>query len=156
VVTGTLVFEGDARVAAYVVGDQDWLRQRPSPAPAGAAKKPHVVAAPVATPPARPKLGFKEQRELATLPARIEKLEAEPEALHARMADPAFHRGASADITAAGARLEEVESDRLPGALGGAGDSGGGPARVAVRGATARPGSTPSEGCIHRSVAAIT
>ena len=33
VVTSTLVFEGDGRVQEYVGGYEDWLRQRPEPAP---------------------------------------------------------------------------------------------------------------------------
>ena len=109
VVTSTLVFEDGGRVAEYVGGYDDWLRQRPS------------VSAPVAataTPARKPepdksaktaKRSFKEQRELETLPKTIEALEAEQRDLHARMADADFYRQDSAVINAAQARLQELE-----------------------------------------------
>jgi ATP-binding cassette subfamily F protein uup len=81
VVTRTLAFEGGGRVAEYVGGYSDWLRQRPAPV-AVAATRPAVRAAeaPVVVPPpvaATQALSPKEKRELQELPARIEKLEAE-------------------------------------------------------------------------------
>lgn len=47
------------------------------------------------------RLGYKEQRELAELPARIEQLETELAALDARMLEPAFYQQPAATITAA-------------------------------------------------------
>jgi ATP-binding cassette subfamily F protein uup len=116
VVTSTLVMEGNGRVGEYVGGHADWLRQRRPPgeaAPAPARAEP-VPAAPVAAAPvpaSRRRLGYKESRELAELPARIESLEKEIAALHARAADPAFYRSPPADIAAHQARLAAATAE---------------------------------------------
>jgi len=57
------------------------------------------------------KLGFKEKRELETLPARIEALEGELAAMQARLADPAFYRQGGADIAASRDRLADLETE---------------------------------------------
>jgi ATP-binding cassette subfamily F protein uup len=57
------------------------------------------------------KLGYKETRELAELPARIEALEQEQEALHASLADPALYQGDGGAVVAARARLAALEAD---------------------------------------------
>lgn len=110
VVTSTLVFEGGGVVTEYVGGYDDWLRQRnrPGASKSSRASRPPRPAAPQIRPPAR-KLGYKEQRELASLPGRIEELEAQREALHARMQDPAFYKQGNDEIIAARARLDEVQ-----------------------------------------------
>ena len=112
VVTSTLVFEGDGLVRDYVGGYEDWLRQRPS-APVAESKAPAAGPAPVVAdgkrPPAR--LGFKETRELAELPARIETLEQEQQTLQERLADPALYQGDGSAAAQARARLAELESD---------------------------------------------
>jgi ABC transport system ATP-binding/permease protein len=115
VVTSTLVFEGQGRVAEYVGGYGDWLRQRP--APQAGAPAPAVGPAPAPTP-TKPtpqgvarKLGFNEQRELAQLPARIEALEAEQADLHGAVADSDFYRQEPAAITATLERLEALQAE---------------------------------------------
>ena len=57
------------------------------------------------------RLSNKERAELAALPARIEKLEAEQAALNARLADPAFFRTGGADVARSTARLDELERE---------------------------------------------
>ncbi|BCU05956.1 ribosomal protection-like ABC-F family protein [Allochromatium tepidum] len=116
VVTGTLVFEGDGVVRDYVGGYEDWLRQRPRPAePAPAAKSstPATRAAESKSKPKRTsdKLSFKETRELAELPGRIESLEQEQSDLHARLADPALYQGDGAEVVTVKARLEAVDAE---------------------------------------------
>jgi ATP-binding cassette subfamily F protein uup len=109
VVSSTLVFEGDGRVREYVGGYSDWLRQRPAAVATTTAKSAAPSASPAATPPAatpadsapKKRLGYKEQRELAELPARIEQLETDLAALDARMLEPAFYQQPAATITAA-------------------------------------------------------
>ena len=106
VVSSTLVFEGDGRVREYVGGYSDWLRQRREPAAMSTAPQAVTAAvastnAPAATPPANRKRSFKDQRELAELPARIEQLETALAALDARMLEPAFYQQPAAAITAA-------------------------------------------------------
>jgi ATP-binding cassette subfamily F protein uup len=108
VVTSTIAFEGEGRVAEYVGGYDDWLRQRPLPEKALAVPKP---ARPKAASERPRRLTFKERQELEELPGRIEDLEAEQTALHGRMADPAFYREQGEEVPAAMARLEEVDAE---------------------------------------------
>ena len=107
VVTSTLVFEhGDLN--SYVGGYQDWLRQRTEPKREKTVKA--AKQAPAEKPaPARKKLSYKDQRELEQLPARIEQLEADLDAVQTRMSDPDFYKGEPADISAAQARQSELE-----------------------------------------------
>jgi ATP-binding cassette subfamily F protein uup len=57
------------------------------------------------------KLSFKEQKELETLPKRIEDLETEQQQIQATMADPNFYRENGKKVTAYKARLEIVERE---------------------------------------------
>jgi ABC transport system ATP-binding/permease protein len=95
VVTSTLVFEGDGRIAEYVGGYEDWLRQKErlkKVLPPERAVVKEKVAEPKA-PSVKPKtLSNKERRELEEFPALIEKLEAEQEALGKRLYDPELYR----------------------------------------------------------------
>jgi ATP-binding cassette subfamily F protein uup len=102
------VFEGDGRVEEYVGGYNDWLRQRQQVASA-ATSSPAVPTLRSASPPARKKLSFKEQRELDELPQRIEKLEAEQAALQVRIASPDFYKEPADVITRALARVDELK-----------------------------------------------
>ena len=110
VVTSTLVFEGDGRVAEYVGGYSDWLRQRPPPEPVRVPAANAAPAKPRPKPAAR-KLGYREQRELAELPKRIEALEAEQAELHAALADPARYRDGGDGARDLAARLRGVEAE---------------------------------------------
>ena len=121
VVTSSLVMEGNGRVGDYVGGYTDWLRQRPIAqriaAAAGSAPRltpqaaPNPQAAALAAEPARRKLSYKEQRELADLPVRIEVLDTEIAALTAQIQDPAFYRQPAEAVTAANARLSALQSE---------------------------------------------
>jgi ATP-binding cassette subfamily F protein uup len=57
------------------------------------------------------KLSYKEQRELAELPARIEALEQEQRALAARMASADFYKERADAIAASLARAESLERE---------------------------------------------
>ncbi|WP_225071147.1 ATP-binding cassette domain-containing protein [Desulfuromonas sp. CSMB_57] len=108
VVTSTLVFEGDGRIAEYVGGYEDWLRQRPSAAAEVPPPKPER---------SRPerhrprKLSFAERQELIDLPARIETLEQQQAELHEQLADPEFYRSQGTTVSEARQRLEELERE---------------------------------------------
>jgi ATP-binding cassette subfamily F protein uup len=109
VVTGLLVFEGDGVVGEFVGGYNDYIRYRrqrdaqlreprrdlPAPAPA---------ASPGAAPKAR-KLSYKDQRELALLPERLQGLEAEKQAIESELAEGAIYRGSQEALAA---RLERL------------------------------------------------
>ncbi len=114
VVTSTLVFEGNAKVAEYVGGYSDWVRQRPSlpserKAVAVAASK--AVSSPVAKPATekKRKLTFKEAAELAQLPTQIEALELERETVASSLSDPVVSRDGAA-VRAATERLQQIET----------------------------------------------
>jgi ATP-binding cassette subfamily F protein uup len=111
VVTQTLVAEGDGRWREYVGGYSDWLQQRPAPvAPTPADKPPRAVApARAAAAPAPRRLSNRERRELEALPAEIEALEHEQQALTARMCATDYHRQDVAAIRADRARAAELE-----------------------------------------------
>jgi ATP-binding cassette subfamily F protein uup len=121
VVTSTLVFEPTGRdgafaVKEYVGGYTDWLRQRPEPPAAPAAREsPAPLAAAATVPPAtaeapKKKRSFKEQRELEQLPAVIESLETETAAVHAAMAEPGYFRQPGDLLARDQARLRDLEA----------------------------------------------
>ena len=78
-------------------------------APVAAPSPPATTAAP-----ARKKLGFKEQRELEQLPARIEQLEADVAARTAALQDAAFYRQEPAAQQRANAELAAVQASGCP------------------------------------------
>jgi ATP-binding cassette subfamily F protein uup len=114
VVTDTLVFEGHAKINEYVGGYSDWQRQRASSAsgnavaaPATPAPAAPAPAAPASTPKAR-RLSYKDQRELAALPGKIQALEAEQLELQTAIADPALFKSDAVRATAALQRLQAL------------------------------------------------
>ena len=117
VVTQTLVAEGNGLWREYAGGYSDYLRQRPAPpARAAEARKPSPGAAlrdgpaePSAEK-ARPRLSYKEQRELISLPGEIESLEREQAELTARMSAADYHRAGAEQIRSDRRRLEELEA----------------------------------------------
>jgi ATP-binding cassette subfamily F protein uup len=114
VVTSTLAFEGGGRVAEYVGGYADYLRQRPAgvrdarsgmrdPGPGTRDVRPSQSRANVSR-----KLSFNEQRELETLPARIEAFEAEQARLQGEAASPDFYKEPRERIEQVLARIEAL------------------------------------------------
>jgi ATP-binding cassette subfamily F protein uup len=111
-VTSTLVLEGDGRVAEYVGGYSEWLRQRPEPAVGETAPTARPKAESKRAPArAAKRLSYKESRELEALPARIEALEAEQGTLHARLSAPDLYQQGGEAVTALQARLAEIEAE---------------------------------------------
>jgi ATP-binding cassette subfamily F protein uup len=116
VVTSTLAVEGDGSVKEYDGGYDDYVRQK-SQAEAvelQAAAQQASETKPTASAPAKPvakKLTWKEERELETLPEKIEQLEAEQSELHTAMADPAFFKQDGAAIAETTSRLEVVVAE---------------------------------------------
>ena len=113
VVTSTIVFESEG-VREYVGGYDDWLRQRASsPDVEDTANRPAPSARPTPPPPSnaasRRRLTYKEQQELAALPARIEQLEAAIDGLHRDMAQPDYFKQPGSQIAAGQAQLKDLE-----------------------------------------------
>jgi len=117
VVTQTLAAEGNGVWREYAGGYSDYLQQRP-PIPVGRgseAADTHARTAsrgrssgetPVKT---RSRLSYKEERELAALPADIESLEREQTELTARMSAPDYHRLGGERLRGDRKRLAEFE-----------------------------------------------
>ncbi len=114
VVTSTLVFEGDGRVEEYVGGYDDWLRQRPAASLPDARKKSRPEPkAPAEGPTIRKKLSYREQQEFDDLPALIERIESEQEALNAAVASPDFYKESPDAIARTLARIDELKQSLL-------------------------------------------
>jgi ATP-binding cassette subfamily F protein uup len=114
IVTSTLAFEGEGRVVEYVGGYEDYVRQ------SGAAKRMRDAGTdlrPGRIPDPAPrvrdresarKLSFKEKRELESLPAHIEALEAEQERLRHEAASAEFYKEPAEHIRGVLARVEAI------------------------------------------------
>lgn len=108
IVTGTFVFEGNGRIVEYPGGYDDWLEQRVNSVQEAGPLPENRSSADAAKPKSTRKLSNREREELTALPRIIEELEAEQEALHQAMADPAFYRKAEEEIARATARAEAI------------------------------------------------
>jgi len=125
VVTSTIVFEGEGQWREYEGDVQDWITQStraaeiaaqkaaaaPAPTPA-----PAPTSAPVAPTPAagaKRKLSYKEQRELDTLPQRMEALEKEQREIDAALADGSLYVSDATRAAALGARHAEIDDELL-------------------------------------------
>lgn len=112
VVTSTLVFEGDGQVKEYVGGYQDWLRQRTQPTPSVPKKSAIQSPKPNFQKQKTRKLSYKEQRELAELPQRIETLETELAKLQVLTSTAEFYQGEKEQINQTFAHIKNIE-DKL-------------------------------------------
>ncbi|EGB16654.1 ABC transporter related protein [Pseudodesulfovibrio mercurii] len=117
VVTSSIAFEGNGRVAEYVGGYDDWLRQRPSAAPSQA-RSCRPKSEPERPEPARRKLSYKEKfelerkrEELKAMPARIETLERALTALQERMSAADYYKYSGEVMADDQKRMEALESD---------------------------------------------
>ena len=111
VVTSTLVFEGNGSVVEYVGGFDDWLRQRPEVGQRVTVKKPVQRAIPEKPRVQSKKLGYKEQRELESLPEKIESLEQKLASLQSELTAPCFYQQDGSVISAINRRMAAVESE---------------------------------------------
>jgi ATP-binding cassette subfamily F protein uup len=112
VVTSTVVFEGGGHIKEYVGGYEDWLRQRPVSQPAIEAPVRTIETAPREAPGAK-KLTYREQQELKDLPARIEALEVEQQALNAKISGADFYKESGDAIKEALARVASLQEQLL-------------------------------------------
>jgi ATP-binding cassette subfamily F protein uup len=113
VVTSTIVFDLGG-VREYVGGYDDWLRQRPQPAADGDKGKSERTpeesdASPTNMQSGKRRLTYQEKRDLESLPASIETLDAEIAELHGSMAKPEYYAQPSEEIIQNHARLKALE-----------------------------------------------
>ncbi len=111
--TGIIALEGDGRAREYAGGYSDYLTQRRARPDAETISGPQKSAR--RTRSERPKragskLGYKEQRELETLPGELARLEAEVGTLRKALADPGFFARDRAAFEDAAARLETARA----------------------------------------------
>ena len=115
IVTSTLAFEENGRAVEYVGGYADYLRQSGqamgSRVPSSTPKRQLPTTKATDLEAARKKLSFKEQRELDSLPAHIEALEAEQQRLKAESESSVFYKAPPDHIRAVLARVEAVASE---------------------------------------------
>jgi ATP-binding cassette subfamily F protein uup len=112
-VTSVIAVEGDGDVQEYAGGYSDYLVQR---RPRAAEKKGEAKAAPRpkrAEAPAKPKrkLGYREQRELEGLPARMDALTAEIGRIEAGLGDPDLFARDPERFAQLGRRLSEAQAE---------------------------------------------
>ncbi|MBT6779878.1 MAG: ATP-binding cassette domain-containing protein [Porticoccaceae bacterium] len=107
VVTSTLVFEGKGAINQYVGGYDDWLRQRKNETSSnpGALKKDKARATLSAK-----KLSYQDQRELDSLPKKIEGLEIQISEISIKMSDANFYTSNRALITETEKQLTEYQT----------------------------------------------
>ena len=98
-------------VNEYVGGYDDWAVRRIFPPVSEDSKETAPRLPPMPTPRKRKRISEKEQRELASLPARIEAMEEEQSQWHGRMADPAFYRKGGDGIAQAQQRMEALATE---------------------------------------------
>ena len=119
VVTSLLVVEGNGVISDHAGGYSDWLARggrlaEASGEPGRAVATTPGPAAVVVAAQKKKKLSYKDQRELAAMPALIESLEQRQQALEATMAEPDFylgeHRGVQETIAQLAAVQEEMEA----------------------------------------------
>jgi len=122
VVTSTIAWEGDVSPGQwreYEGGYEDWVVQkaraqalrREAARPAVADKpRPAPVVAAVAKP---RKLSYKDQRELAALPARIDVLEAEQQLLGAQLSGSEIYAGDASRLVEAQDRFAQIEAELM-------------------------------------------
>jgi len=124
VVTSLLVFEGSGRVREFFGGYSDWARDRDARVAAVAAaasqsrSQPARGAAQAAGTSGGPDAGgrakrltYKEQRELESLPARIEELESDKALLEAGIGEPGFYDQPHERVSATLGRLASLAQE---------------------------------------------
>jgi ABC transport system ATP-binding/permease protein len=114
VVSSTLVFEDEGKIGEYAGGYEDWLRQRKPTATVIDKVGDKVSTAQIQQGKdtgRKQKLSYKEGRELAALPARIEALEQEQQQLEQQLSRGEFYRENRETISGAVGRLGQVRQE---------------------------------------------
>jgi ATP-binding cassette subfamily F protein uup len=116
-VTQVIAFEGNGQLTEFGGGYDDWLRFTEQRASAISntpkAKVSEQKPAAANTKPAKAKLSYKEQLELAELPAKIEEIETEIAAMNTTLADPEIYKTDLEKATALQIKLTELDEDLL-------------------------------------------
>lgn len=112
VVTATLALDGKGGVVEYAGGCADWLDQMSRPK-AKAKTISEQKPKPVTEAPKKRKLLNKEREALATLPGKIEEMEAERDRITALMQETDYYRNSQNDPVGDQKKLERLENEIL-------------------------------------------
>ena len=112
VVTATLALDGKGGVVEYAGGCADWLDQMSRPK-AKATTITEQKPKPVTEAPKKRKLLNKEREALATLPGKIEEMEAERDRITALMQETDYYRNSQNDPVGDQKKLERLENEIL-------------------------------------------
>ena len=112
VVTATLALDGKGGVVEYAGGCADWLDQMSRPR-AKAKTITEQKPKPVTEAPKKRKLLNKEREALATLPGKIEEMEAERDRITALMQETDYYRNSQNDPVGDQQKLERLENEIL-------------------------------------------
>ena len=111
VITSSFSFEGDGKVNEYIGGYSEWLSQvtqKPETTPASNSKSIPTKNISKTTTAGRKKLSYNDQRELAGLPEKIEKLEKRQELLTETTSDASFYQLPQMEVSRALQELKEI------------------------------------------------
>ena len=114
VVTSTLVFEGEGQIKEYAGGYDDYIRQSEQAVPneeeekESKQKKPEPEKSQSSQ---KKKLTYKEQKELESLPEKLEQLETRQAEIHEQMVDPGFFKQDGDEISKVNQELEELNQE---------------------------------------------
>ncbi len=113
VATSVIAFEGNGNVEEYVGGYQDWLRQRTTTSSTKPEKSADIKHEKPAMPRAEKpkKMSYNDQRELDSLPAKIEQFEQQINALQSQLNDPELYRGDNQKATQLNQQLQQCETE---------------------------------------------
>jgi len=112
VVTQTIASEGGGEWKEYAGGYSDWQRVRSKDAEPKPGKQKSGSLEPRSRRAAgKAKLGYKEERELAELPARLEALELEQREIAGKLADPLLYRDRPGEVKELQLRHAAVEAE---------------------------------------------
>jgi len=111
VVTQTIASEGGGEWKEYAGGYSDWQRARSRATVPEMAKQKTGALEPRRRAQGKGKLGYKEERELAELPGKLEALEREQEAITGQLADPALYRDRPGEVKPLQARHAAIEEE---------------------------------------------
>jgi len=115
VVTQTIASEGGGEWKEYAGGYSDWQRvrskTRQESTTQSAKQKSGTLEPRGRRAPGKAKLGYKEGRELAELPARLQALEREQEEIAGKLADPALYRDRAGEVKGLQLRHAAIEAE---------------------------------------------
>lgn len=108
IVTRTLAFEGHGKISEYIGGYQDWLAQAPKNM---TSKQNDNISPNTDKSKKQPSSDLKVKKELATLLAKIEKLEKQKQELFDQMAEPGFYEQSIDKVDYITEKLKKIEQE---------------------------------------------